>query len=46
VGVEKLYQEVGMDDWYQPEAYRIVEERMRKKFAEHEIWISQAGFEP
>ncbi|WP_416296343.1 SPL family radical SAM protein [Paenibacillus illinoisensis] len=46
LGMESLYQELGVEDWYQPEAYQIVEERMRKHFAEHEIWISQAGFEP
>ncbi|MFS0868952.1 radical SAM protein [Paenibacillus xylanilyticus] len=46
LGMESLYQQIGMEDWYHPEAYRLLVERMKKQFADHEIWISQAGFEP
>jgi hemerythrin len=35
-----------MQHWYQPQAYQTVVERMKMHFAEQEIYISQAGFEP
>ena len=46
LGMESLYQQVGMEHWYHPDAYQIVVQRMKDYFAEDEIWISQAGFEP
>ncbi|WP_440109108.1 SPL family radical SAM protein [Paenibacillus sp. QZ-Y1] len=46
LGMESFYQQVGEEDWYRPEAYNIVVQRMKEHFAENEIWISQAGFEP
>ncbi|WP_434750923.1 radical SAM protein [Paenibacillus amylolyticus] len=46
LGMENLYQEIGMQHWYQPDAYQTVVERMKACFAEHEIYISQTGFEP
>ncbi|CAM3083622.1 SPL family radical SAM protein [Paenibacillus taichungensis] len=46
LGMKPLYEQVGKEDWYSPEAYKMVVERMKAHFEEHEIWISQAGFEP
>ncbi|WP_427051365.1 radical SAM protein [Paenibacillus sp. TC-CSREp1] len=46
LGMEQLYQEIGLEQWIQPGAYKRVVEQMRTQFAEHEIYISQAGFEP
>lgn len=46
LGMETLYQEIGMQHWYQPEAYKTVVERIQSHFSEQEIYISQAGFEP
>lgn len=46
LGMESLYQQVGKEDWYSPEAHKVVVQRMKAHFEEDEIWISQAGFEP
>lgn len=46
LGMEQLYQEIGLEQWIQPGAYKRVVEQMRTQFAENEIYISQAGFEP
>ncbi|WP_339186942.1 radical SAM protein [Paenibacillus sp. FSL R5-0490] len=46
LGMESIYQEVGMEHWYHPDAYQTVVQRMKDCFAKDEIWISQAGFEP
>jgi hypothetical protein len=35
-----------MQHWYQPDAYQTVVKQMQMHFAEQEIYISQAGFEP
>ncbi|MFE4570741.1 SPL family radical SAM protein [Paenibacillus chitinolyticus] len=40
------YKELGMEDWYHPHAYRFMVERLKKVFAENQIFISQKGFEP
>ncbi|MBR2566861.1 MAG: radical SAM protein [Paenibacillus sp.] len=46
LGMEQRYQEIGLEHWYAPDAYKTIVERMQNCFEEHEIYISQAGFEP
>lgn len=46
LGLDALYEEGGYEEWYGPDAYRIVLERMRTCFSPDEIRVSQAGFEP
>lgn len=45
-GVEKLYQTIGLEEWYHPDAYRIVYERFCNVFPSEQILVSQEGFEP
>ncbi|MCJ8014897.1 radical SAM protein [Paenibacillus sp. KQZ6P-2] len=46
LGIEKLYQEHGLEEWYHPEAYRRVYERFIMHYPEESVRISQKGFEP
>lgn len=46
LGIGKLYQELGLEEWYQPEAYRWVYDRFIEVFPEGSVWLSQKGFEP
>jgi len=46
LGMQARYEELGLETWYEPSAYRLVYDRMRTCFAEEELFISQAGFEP
>ncbi|BFH63225.1 SPL family radical SAM protein [Paenibacillus azoreducens] len=46
LGVERIYQELGLEEWYSREAYRMVYERFIRVFAESDVYISQKGFEP
>ncbi|GAB6988786.1 SPL family radical SAM protein [Paenibacillus pini] len=46
LGIDALYKEKGLEEWYRPSAYRLVYERLLKVFNEEQIYISQKGFEP
>ena len=46
LGIHKLYEEIGMEEWNRPDAYRIVMERLRTTFSEDRIFVSRRGFEP
>jgi len=46
LGIQALYENLGLEEWYQPAAYRMLYERLRKVFSENELFISQRGFEP
>lgn len=46
LGIEQLYKQIGLEEWYQPDAYRMVYERLRAVFSEEELFVSQKGFEP
>ncbi|MED3562003.1 SPL family radical SAM protein [Bacillus xiapuensis] len=46
LGVEKLYENLGLAEWYNPSAYELVYERFKRVFPEEQIYISQRGFEP
>ncbi|MDK8180085.1 radical SAM protein [Paenibacillus sp. UMB4589-SE434] len=46
LGLQALYKNLGMEEWYHPSAYQLVYEQMRQHFSEDELYISQKGFEP
>ncbi|WP_239616574.1 SPL family radical SAM protein [Cohnella mopanensis] len=46
LGIESLYEQKSMQEWYHPSAYRKVYEGLKRVFDEDEIHISQEGFEP
>ncbi|QSB09568.1 radical SAM protein [Lysinibacillus fusiformis] len=46
MGVQALYSNLEMEDWYHPSIYQMVYKRMRQYFMEDELFISQKGFEP
>ncbi|MDF2668650.1 MAG: Radical domain protein, partial [Paenibacillus sp.] len=46
LGIQALYEQIGMEQWYHPAAYRLVYERLRLVFEEEQIFVSQKGFEP
>lgn len=46
LGIEKKYEELGLEEWYGPDVYEMVVDRLKKVFPEHQIYVSQPGFEP
>jgi DNA repair photolyase len=44
--INSLYKELGVEEWYDPYAYLIVLERLKRVFPENQIYVSQKGFEP
>lgn len=44
--IRSLYEKLGLEQWYEPSAYRIVIDRLRSEFAEDQIYLSQRGFAP
>jgi DNA repair photolyase len=46
LGISSLYEKLGLEEWYDPGAYRIVYERMRNVFPEDQLYVSQEGFAP
>jgi DNA repair photolyase len=46
LGMKNLYETLGLEEWYEPSAYRIVYDRLKHVFAEDQIYLSQKGFEP
>jgi DNA repair photolyase len=44
--IDSLYKDLGLAEWYQPSAFEIVHERLKRVFPEDQIFISQKGFEP
>ncbi|RXZ80313.1 radical SAM protein [Paenibacillaceae bacterium] len=46
MGIEALYKQLGLEEWYSPSAYRIVYDRLKQYFSEDQLFISQPGFEP
>ena len=46
MGVRSLYQEIGLEEWYDPQAYRIVYDRLASLFSADQIFVSQRGFAP
>lgn len=46
LGLQTLYDTLGLQEWYDPSAYRIVYDRLKQVFPEDQIYVSQQGFEP
>jgi DNA repair photolyase len=46
LGIERLYKELGLEEWYSPTAYRLVYDRFSHVFAENQLYLSQEGFAP
>jgi DNA repair photolyase len=46
LGVRTLYDQLGLEEWYEPSAYRLVVDRLKQVFPEEQIYLSQQGFEP
>lgn len=46
LGIQSLYKQLSLEDWYDPSAYRVVFERLKTAFAEDQIYVSREGFEP
>jgi DNA repair photolyase len=46
LGIRRIYEEIGMSEWYNRDAYLQVQEQLNAHFAEDRIFISQAGFLP
>ncbi|MEI7024733.1 SPL family radical SAM protein [Paenibacillus sp. y28] len=46
LGIRRLYEELGLEEWYHPDAYRIVYERFVRVFPEGQVLLSRYGFAP
>ncbi|MFD0676805.1 MULTISPECIES: SPL family radical SAM protein [unclassified Paenibacillus] len=46
LGIRRIYEDMGMNQWYNRNAYLHVQEQMKEHFAKDRIFISQAGFLP
>ncbi|MBA4544323.1 MULTISPECIES: radical SAM protein [Thermoactinomyces] len=46
LGIFSVYKELGLEEWYDPSAYRIVYDRLKKVFSNDQIYLSKQGFSP
>ncbi|GBG11680.1 radical SAM protein [Paenibacillus agaridevorans] len=46
LGIDKLYDELQLQEWYSPSAYHSLLERLRRAFPPDAVLVSQAGFLP
>jgi DNA repair photolyase len=46
LGIDKLYDELQLQEWYTPSAYRALLEQLRRVFPPDAVLVSQAGFLP
>ncbi|MFD2369922.1 radical SAM protein [Brevibacillus sp. GCM10020057] len=46
LGIERKYEELGLGEWYDPQACRLVLERLSRCFSADQLFVSQAGFAP
>ncbi|CAM3668130.1 radical SAM protein [Brevibacillus invocatus] len=46
LGISSLYEKLGLREWYDPAAYRIVYNRLKSVFPEEQLFLSQEGFAP
>lgn len=46
LGIYALYEEIGLEAWYDPSAYRLVYDRLLQVFAKDQVYLSQKGFAP
>ncbi|MBG9790439.1 SPL family radical SAM protein [Brevibacillus laterosporus] len=46
LGIESLYQELNVREWYDPTAYQLVYDRFKRFFPGDQVLLSQKGFAP
>jgi DNA repair photolyase len=46
LGMSSLYEELDLNEWYAPSAYRIVYDRLMSVFPVDQVYLSQKGFAP
>lgn len=46
LGIEGKYIQLGLQDWFRPEAFQTVYQRFIEVFSENQVFVSQKGFEP
>lgn len=46
LGIKSLYEKLGLEEWYDPSAYRIVYDRLKHVFPADQVYLSQKGFAP
>lgn len=46
LGIHSLYENLGLEEWYDPTAYQIVYDRLKRVFPDDQVYLSQQGFEP
>ncbi|TCN20388.1 SPL family radical SAM protein [Mesobacillus foraminis] len=46
LGVRRIYEELGLDKWYNPDAHKIVLKMLREEIPDAELLVSQKGFDP
>lgn len=44
--VQVLYEELGLEEWYDPAAYQVVYDWFSQAFPKEQLFVSQQGFEP
>lgn len=46
LGIYKQYEALGLEEWYHPQACRLVLERLSRVFSAEQLFVSQKGFAP
>ncbi|MCA0754805.1 radical SAM protein [Paenibacillus sp. N4] len=46
LGIEALYREIGLEEWYDTSASRLLYERFSRVYDEDRLFVSKQGFEP
>ncbi len=46
MGIEKLYIEHNLEEWYHPDAYKMVVDQFLHHFSDEQVFVSQEGFLP
>jgi DNA repair photolyase len=44
--IRDLYERLGLEEWYNPTAYKMVVDRLQQVFPKEQVFLSQKGFEP
>ncbi|MGZ9586010.1 radical SAM protein [Paenibacillus marinisediminis] len=46
LGIQQLYEQLDLEEWYHPSAYNRVYDQFKLHFPENQLYVSQRGFEP
>ncbi|MFP3389895.1 SPL family radical SAM protein [Brevibacillus sp. SIMBA_040] len=46
LGIASLYEQLGQEKWYNPDAFQLVYERFVRVFGKEDVYLSQKGFAP